>query len=161
MTIGIKKVSRPEKMSFGESLYLVEIVKGLGVTMGHLLTNIFHQEKIYTYEYPEQRRTMPARLRGKHRLMKRGDGSPRCVACFCCATACPAVCITIEAAESPDADIEKVPSRFDIDHLRCVFCGLCVEACPCDAIRMDTGWFTPPDNAREKLVFSLDQLLEK
>jgi NADH-quinone oxidoreductase subunit I len=161
MTIGIKKVSRPENMSFGETLYLVEIVKGLGLTMGHLLRNIVHQENIYTYEYPEERRTMPPRYRGKHRLMKRDDGTPRCVACYCCQTACPAKCITIVAGESPNPEIEKVPVSFDIDHLRCIFCGLCVEACPCDAIRMDTGWFTPPDDRRDKLVFSIDELLEK
>ena len=161
MTIGVKKVARPPEMSFPESLYLVEIVKGLGVTMGHLLRNIIRQEGIPTIEYPEVRREMPPRFRGRHRLMKRANGTPRCVACFCCQTACPAQCITIVAGESPDPAIEKVPVRFDIDMLRCVFCGLYVEACPCDAIRMDTGWFTPPDDSREKLVFTIDTLLEK
>jgi NADH-quinone oxidoreductase subunit I len=57
--------------------------------------------------------------------------------------------------------VEKYPVRFDIDMLRCVFCGMCVEACPCDAIRMDTGWFTPPDDTREKLIFTIETLLEK
>lgn len=161
MTIGVKKVARPREMSFPESLYLVEIVKGLGVTMGHLLSNIVRQEGIKTIEYPEVRREMPPRFRGKHRLMKREDGTPRCVACYCCATACPAKCITIVAGESPDPCVEKYPVRFDIDMLRCVFCGMCVEACPCDAIRMDTGWFTPPDDTREKLIFTIDTLLEK
>ena len=161
MAIGVKKVARPAKMSFEESLYLVEIVKGLGVTMGHMLKNIVHQENIPTMEYPEERRVMPARFRGRHRLMKRPDGSPRCVACYCCATACPAKCITIVAGESPDPAIEKYPVRFDIDMLRCVFCGMCVEACPCDAIRMDTGWFTPPEDTREKLIFTIETLLEK
>jgi len=161
MTIGVKKVARPRTMSFNEGLYLVEIVKGLGVTMGHLLYNVVHQENIPTLEYPEERRVMPARFRGRHRLMKRPDGAPRCVACYCCATACPAKCITIVAGESPDPKIEKYPVRFDIDMLRCIFCGMCVEACPCDAIRMDTGWFTPPDVTREKLIFTIDGLLEK
>lgn len=160
MTIGVKKVARPREMSFPESLYLLEIVKGLGVTMGHLLSNIVRQEGIKTIEYPEVRRELPPRFRGKHRLMKRGDGSPRCVACYCCATACPAKCITIVAGESPDPAVEKYPVRFDIDMLRCVFCGMCVEACPCDAIRMDTGWFAP-DDTREKLIFTIDTLLEK
>jgi NADH-quinone oxidoreductase subunit I len=50
--------------------------------------------------------------------------------------------------------------RFDIDMLRCVFCGLCVEACPVDAIRMDTGWFVPPEETREKLIFTIDTLLD-
>ena len=161
MTIGVIKVARPRKMSFPESLYLVEIVKGLGVTMGHLLSNIVRQEGIKTIEYPEVRREMPPRFRGRHRLMKREGGTPRCTACYCCATACPAKCITIVAGESPDPGVEKYPVRFDIDMLRCVFCGMCVEACPCDAIRMDTGWFTPPDDTREKLIFTIDTLLEK
>ena len=120
MTIGVIKVARPREMSFPESLYLVEIVKGLGVTMGHMLSNIVRQEGIKTIEYPEVRREMPPRFRGRHRLMKRESGSPRCVACYCCATACPV-----------------------------------------DAIRMDTGWFTPPDDTREKLIFTIDTLLEK
>ena len=161
MTIGVKKVARPRTMSFAEGLYLIEIVKGLGVTMGHMLYNIVHQENIPTFEYPEERRVMPARFRGRHRLMKRPEGAPRCVACYCCATACPAKCITIVAGESPDPAIEKYPVRFDIDMLRCIFCGMCVEACPCDAIRMDTGWFTPPDDTREKLIYTIDGLLEK
>lgn len=161
MTIGIKKVARPPKLSFGESLYLLEIVKGLGLTMGHLLRNIVHQENIYTYEYPEQKRTTPPRYRGLHRLMKREDGSPRCVACYCCATACPAKCITIVAGESPDPAIEKYPVSFEIDELRCVYCGCCVEACPVDAIRMDTGWFTPVSDSREKQVYTIERLLEK
>ncbi len=161
MTIGIKKVARPRKMSAGETLYLLEILRGLGVTMGHLLRNIRHQENIATMEYPEVRRVMPSRFRGLHRLMRRPDGSPRCVACFCCSTACPAKCITIVAGESPDPKIEKYPVRFDIDMLRCVFCGMCVEACPCDAIRMDTGWYTFPERTREKLIYTIDMLLEK
>ncbi len=63
MTIGVKKVARPREMSFPESLYLVEIVKGLGVTMGHLLSNIVRQEGIKTIEYPEVRRGGPPRVR--------------------------------------------------------------------------------------------------
>jgi len=161
MAVGVKKVARPRKMSFEESLYLLEIVRGLGVTMGHLLRNLVRQENIPTIEYPEVRRPMPVRFRGRHRLMRRPDGSPRCVACYCCATACPARCITIVAGESPDPRIEKYPVRFDIDMLRCVFCGQCVEACPCDAIRMDTGWYTPPAETREKLIYTIDRLLEK
>jgi NADH-quinone oxidoreductase subunit I len=161
MTIGVKKVARPPEMSFGESLYLLEILKGLAVTMGHFLHNVAHNKDIPTIEYPEVRRVMPPRFRGCHRLMKRQNGEPRCVACYMCATACPAVCITIVAGESPDPMVEKYPVRFDIDMLRCIFCGQCVEACPVDAIRMDTGWFTPPEDTREKLIYTIDRLLEK
>ncbi len=161
MTICVKKVARPPKMSFEESLYLLEIMRGLSVTIGHFLHNLAHNKEIPTIEYPEVRRLMPSRFRGCHRLMKRPDGTPRCVACYMCATACPAKCITIVAGESTDPAVEKYPMQFDIDMLRCVFCGQCVEACPCDAIRMDTGWYTPPDDSREKLIFQIDRLLEK
>jgi NADH-quinone oxidoreductase subunit I len=161
MTIGIKKVGRPETLSFGEKIYLLEILKGLGVTIGHFFRNAVHQEKIWTMEYPEVRRTMPPRFRGRHRLMKRDDGTSRCVACYCCQTACPARCITIVAGDAKDPAVEKAPVSFDIDMLRCIFCGQCVEACPLDAIRMDTGWFTPVDNNRESLLYSIDRLLEK
>ena len=92
-------------------------------------------------------------------MMKREDGSVRCVACQLCSTVCPADCIEIEAAEHPDPNIEKYPDSFTIDLLRCVYCGLCEEACPCDAIRMDTGIYEIAADSREKFVVDMDFLL--
>lgn len=157
--IGVKKIKRPEKMPLSERVYLVEILKGLAVTMNHFMGNLTNPRKIPTIDYPDVKRPVPARFRGRHRLTVREDGTPKCVACYCCATACPANCITIEAGEHPDPRIEKYPIRFDIDMLRCVYCGMCVEACPEDAIRMDTGWFTLPEREREKLIYTIDMLL--
>jgi NADH-quinone oxidoreductase subunit I len=102
-----------------------------------------------TILYPFKRRNYSGRFRGTHILTKREDGRPRCVACFLCATVCPAECITIEAAETPDKSIEKYPIRFDIDNLRCVFCGFCVDACPEEAIIMSKEY--------EQAIFSRDQ----
>jgi len=153
-----------EPRSWWERAYLGEVVRGLGITISHLIKNMIDLRRNrvgITYQWPEEPKPLPELFRGEHRLMHRPDGTPRCVACNCCATACPAKCITIVAGESPDPAVEKYPVRFDIDMLRCVFCGMCVEACPCDAIRMDTGWFTPPDDTREKLIFTIDTLLEK
>jgi NADH-quinone oxidoreductase subunit I len=78
---------------------------------------------------------------------------------MCCPTVCPANCITIVPAETPDGRIEKYPAIFEIDELRCVVCGLCVEACPCDAIRMDTGLHAMPVEERAEAVLGKDQLL--
>ena len=108
---------------------------GLGQTLGHMVDK-FTGKVNPTILYPEERRSYSTRHRGAHILTARPDGSPRCVACYMCATACPADCIYIEPAEHPDPLIEKYPTRFDIDMLRCVFCGFCVDACPEEAIIM-------------------------
>lgn len=136
--IGIKKISRSEKLTLWERIYLPEIVRGLSVTISHFIKNLLHPYKRMTVEYPEQKKDIPYGYRAEHRLMLLPNGAVRCTSCMLCATACPADCIKIIAEEVEDPFIEKRPKEFTIDLLRCVFCGLCVEACPCDAIRMDT-----------------------
>jgi NADH-quinone oxidoreductase subunit I len=118
---------------------------------------------LFTIEYPEERLTYKQRYRGVHRLTQREDGSPRCVACMCCSTVCPAQCIHIEAGEyGPEdkrAGYERYPEVFIIDEMRCIFCGLCVEACPLDAIRMDTGMHMPGSTLREHFIYDKQTLL--
>ncbi len=132
-----KTIPRPET-GLWEQIYVIEIMKGLRTTFGHLFQSLTDPGHFPTTSYPEEIHDLPRDYRARHRLMQRADGSPRCVACYMCSTACPARCINIVAEESPDANIEKRPAKFEIDLLLCVFCGYCVEACPCDAIRMDT-----------------------
>lgn len=148
-----------KRMSFRESIYIWEVLRGLGITIRHLLRNIFHTAEMPTLQYPEEQRVYGDRFRGRHRLRQREDGSPRCVACMMCSTVCPADCIHIEAVEHPDPSIEKYPAVFEIDLLRCVYCGLCEEACPCDAIRMDTGIYAISAHRREKFVVDKEFLL--
>src|SRR5216683_2266968 len=119
-----------------------------------------------TVQYPEERVAYPPGYRGLHRLVPREDGKPRCVACYMCATVCPAQCIYIEAGEYDPADssaasrvIEKFPTTFVIDELRCIVCGLCVEACPKDAIRMDTATHAPSEYTRQGFVYDIPKLL--
>ena len=170
-------LKRPDRTLSVQS-YVPEIVKGLGITMGHFFTNTKEMvlgqrndpnteaisDGINTVSYPEQQRPYPERFRGVHRLTEREDGSPRCVACLCCSTACPAQCIHIEAGEYPEGDkrrgYERFPDKFVIDELRCIFCGYCVEACPCDAIRMDTGIHPVPYDSREQFIYAKDLLLK-
>lgn len=152
-------VARPE-LSLAERLYFVEIFKGLALTIGHAWRSITANETLPTLDYPEQAPEVPQDYRSRHRLMKRPDGAPRCVACFMCSTACPANCIEIVAEESADNHIEKRPKVFDIDLLLCIYCGLCVEACPCDAIRMDTKQAVLVDDARHKFIIDRDRLLD-
>jgi NADH-quinone oxidoreductase subunit I len=157
--MGIKVVKRHGN-TLKEKLYLPAIFGGMKTTLSHFITNLSDKPHISTILYPEEQpHDISERYRGIHRLTKRDDESVRCVACFMCATACPAECIFIEAEERTDGVDEKMPKRFDIDLLECVFCGACVEACPCDAIRMDSGIFSFIGKRREDFVLTKEQLL--
>jgi NADH-quinone oxidoreductase subunit I len=150
------------KAPIRERTYLFEVVRGLGITISHFLKNIadLRKDKVgITYQWPEEPTPIPETLRGEHRLMQRPDGTPRCVACNCCATACPALCIEITGADTGHDGVEKYPVKFDIDILQCVYCGLCVEACPCDAIRMDTGKITAAYYEGPVKILDIDYLL--
>ena len=146
-------------MNLEEKLYLPEIVKGLGITAKHLLRNLRHPSNIRTVQYPEFQKELAPAVRFEHRLMQRPDGTIRCTACMCCATACPADCITIVPADHPDPTIEKYAASYTIDALKCIYCGFCVEACPCDAIRMDSRKLYRVDYSREAFVHDTDYLL--
>jgi len=169
-------MARPVR-DFETQAYVPAFLKGMGQTMSTFFRNTKEMvlgqkadpvtegmsDGITTIQYPEEKRPYPERFRGMHRLTIREDGSPRCVACLCCSTACPAQCIHIEAGEYPEGDpkhgYERYPTRFVIDELRCIFCGFCVEACPCDAIRMDTGLHMPPSTDRDHFLYDKDTLM--
>jgi NADH-quinone oxidoreductase subunit I len=154
-----KVVARPD-LTIWEQIYFVEIVKGLIATGKHAVRSLVDPGNFPTKSYPEVPAEVPRDYRSRHRLMKRPDGTPRCVACYMCSTACPARCINIIAEEAPDKHIEKRPERFEIDLLLCVFCGYCVEACPCDAIRMDTKIAVLAADNRKSFVIDKGGLLD-
>jgi len=174
------KASKNPSGDLRERLYLPELIRGLAITTRHFLRNLFVgrdvnsevQDRtggnlVSTVSYPEEKTPYPPGYRGLHRLVPRDDGKPRCVACYMCATICPAQCIHIEAGEYESMDpatesrvIEKFPTQFVIDELRCIVCGLCVDACPKDAIRMDTGLHTPSEYNRSSFVWDIPRLLQ-
>lgn len=158
MSAKVKVIERKGR-TFLEQLYLVEVFKGMAVTLRHFFGNLLDNSKLYVRHYPEVKPEIPARWRGRHRLTTHEDGTIKCVACFMCQTNCPSRCIMIEAGERTDGRTEKVPVRFDIDLLECIYCGYCVEACPMDAIRMDTGIFSVTSDSREAMVIGLEDLI--
>ena len=164
------KVIKQRELNFWEKLYVPEIIRGVLITSSHFFKNLTlhtlhrlgllrHIAAAVTILYPEVKRPYGKRLRTRHRLTKREDGSPRCVACMMCETVCPARCIYIVAEEHPNPNIEKRPKSFDIDLGKCVYCGFCVEACPEDAIRMDTQIMNISAYSREGMFYNMDRLL--
>ena len=163
------------ELTLGERFYLREAVRGMALVARHFWRNLLGYRDpnpevmdrkgagvnlVSTINYPDEQKPYPPGYRGMHRLVPRVDGRPRCVACYMCATACPAQCIYIEAGEYENDAIEKYPIRFEIDELRCIVCGFCVEACPKDAIRMDTGTHAPAVLSRPLAVFDKEALLK-
>lgn len=164
------KVLRRRELTPWEKLYLPQILGGLRITFRHFFRNLAlhtahsfgllkHVRASVTYQYPEEPRPLAARFRGRHRLIVRDEGTPRCVGCMLCETVCPAKCITIVAAEHPDPNVEKYPVRFDIDLGVCVYCGYCVEVCPEDAIRMDTGILDVAAYSRDAMKLDIHELM--
>jgi NADH-quinone oxidoreductase subunit I len=147
----VRWVQEP-KMGLGEMLYLPAIFQGLSTTVRHMF------EAKVTEQYPEQEPNLPPNYRGVHRLNRDPEGRVKCVACYMCATACPAHCIDIVAAPSPWPDREKYPETFVIDELRCIYCGMCEEACPVDAIEL-TSLYDLTGLSREQMMFDKEKLL--
>lgn len=133
---------------------------GMEVTLTHLVRGLRGKENV-TIQYPEQRKPYSRRFRGVHVLTERADGSLKCVACYLCETACPAECITIEAAEVPDKGIEKVASRYEIDLARCIFCGFCVDACPEEALIMSREYDLTTHYRDGETTYGITKLTER
>jgi NADH-quinone oxidoreductase subunit I len=138
---------------------VLPILDGMLTTLKNLGRTLFLRQWS-TIQWPEQKRPHSVRYRGIHLLTVREDGTPKCVACYMCATVCPAECIYIESGERPEKTIEKYPTRFEIDLLRCVYCGFCVDACPEEAILMSRE-NDLVGTTREELVIDRDRLMNR
>lgn len=137
---------------------VLEFARGMSVT----LRNLFRP--VQTVQYPEARRQLPERTRGRHMLHRYENGLERCIGCYLCAGACPADCIYIEAAENtPENRVsagERYARVYEIDMLRCIFCGFCEEACPTGAITLEP-MLDLSDYKRGTLIYTKDMLLEE
>src|SRR6187455_2778613 len=135
----------------------VDTLKGFGVTFKQIF------KKPLTMQYPEYKRPVYPRFRGRHRLWRHENGLEKCVGCSLCAAACPADCIRVVAAENTaDNQVsagERYAAVYEINMSRCIFCGYCELACPFDAITMQQD-YELSDYERTDLIFTKEMLLQ-
>ena len=138
------------------SFVVPNTLKGFGVT----LKQVF--KKPITQQYPEYKRPVYPRFRGRHRLHLHENGLEKCVGCSLCAAACPADCIRVVPAENtPDNRVsagERYARIYEINMTRCIFCGYCELACPFDAITLGND-FEISEYNRDDLIYTKDMLL--
>lgn len=142
-----------------KKLYQIwSMFRGLFIVLKHAF------KKPATIHYPEEKRKLPARSRGRHYLTKWDDGLERCVGCELCAIVCPPQAIYVKAAQNnpkdPVSHGERYSKDFQINMLRCIYCGMCEEACPTGAIILSNE-FELSGSTRESLIFNKDILNEK
>jgi NADH-quinone oxidoreductase subunit I len=119
-------------------------------------------KKPITQQYPEYKRPLYPRFRGRHRLHRFENGLEKCVGCSLCAAACPADCIRVVPAENtPDNRVsagERYARIYEINLSRCIFCGYCELACPFDAITLGPE-YEISEYSRDDLIYTKDMLL--
>lgn len=133
-----------------------EIIKSMGATLKHAF------EEPVTIQYPEVKRPVRDRYKGRHELKRFDNGLEKCIGCALCAAACPADAIFVEAAENTDDERyspgERYARVYEINMLRCIFCGFCEDACPTEAIVLESNYELSYTD-RESSIFTKDKLI--
>jgi NADH-quinone oxidoreductase subunit I len=135
---------------------VLRIAQGMSVTLRTMF------QKPVTVQYPEEKRAVFPRFRGKHVLERYDNGLEKCIGCELCAGACPAECILVEGADNTDLERyspgERYARRYEINMVRCIFCGLCEEACPTGAIVLKHDYELADYNV-ESMIYTKEMLL--
>ena len=138
----------------------VDEIKAIAVGMWTTFRSMF--DKPITYAYPEVKRPVRERFKGRHVLQRYDNGLERCIGCSLCSAACPADAIFVESAENTDekrfSPGERYAGTYEINMLRCIFCGYCEDACPTQAIVLGDNYELSFTN-RADAIYNKEMLL--
>jgi len=140
------------------------LLDGLLVTAKNFVGSYFdghRKERLFTWQYPEERMKLPERSRTFPFLVY--DGSPenlRCTACKICEAECPPQCIYIVMDRDAHGKPLHRPKVFTIDTSVCMQCGICAEVCPFDSIKMDCDFERSRPGRFGELLAHLSDLLK-
>lgn len=112
-------------------------LKGIkGIFNGFRIVSSYFTKERITFQYPEEKRELPERFRGRVAL-----NLDTCIGCTLCAQICPNHCdVMVRFDYENGKNKRKIYPSVDIG--QCIHCGLCEEICPTDAITLTKDYET-------------------